>query len=172
MSGSTLVRRWGIFVAPCYADVITNEEGGQDRVITNPIERWRANPANAGKVARGPQWTPATVNIPMDQDGNLLEGGEPEFGAMLTVVHAQAPTMAAAEAILQEIDDLPDVRRFKNDHQQNAWQQIQNFLRSKGFDNIHLLDGETVDVKDLAERVVAIIEPSFKGFDDSVFSTQ
>lgn len=169
MSG-TLVRRWAIFVAPCYADTIINEAGGQDRVITNPIERWRARPENAGKVARGPQFTPRTVNIPVDEDGNQLEGGEPEYGAMLTVVHAQAATAADAEAILNEIDNLPDVRRFKNDHQASAWQQIQTFLRSKGMLNIHLLDGESVDVKDLAERVVAIIEPTFKGFDDGVFT--
>ncbi len=168
MSGGLIIRV-GIFVAPCFARTFVNADGGEDREITNAIQMWRERPENAGKVLRGPQFTPATVNVVTDENGNPISGGVPAFGAMLTVIHAQAATGTAAEAILQEIDEIPDVRRLKADHTETAWGTIETWLRGRGLTTVYLRDGQTQTVEDLAARVVAIIEPTFKGFAPGTF---
>lgn len=168
MSG-TLVRRVGIFVAPCFARTFVNAEGGEEREITNPIQLWRALPENAGKVAKGPQFTPATIDVITDENGNPIGGGVPAYGAMLTVIHAQAATGLEADAILQEIDDIPDVRRFLAAHTETAWGNIETWLRDKGLTTVHLRDGRTQPMEVLAARVVAIIDPAFTGFAPGTF---
>lgn len=167
MSG-TLVRRVGIFVAPSYVTVTPGGADG-DRFQTNPIDEWVATEANAPKVAVATYVSPPLENFVFDEYGNVIGGGQPVVGAMLAIVTAQAETGSAAELILQEIDALPDVRRYVPSHQENAWQTIQTWLRGKGLTSIHLLDGQTAGVEELARRTAALIDPAFSGFQPGTF---
>ncbi len=168
MSGA-LVRRVGVFVGPSY---VTGTPGGaaDDRIQTGPIDQWLAVESNAARVWASYQWNPPLADFVFDQYGNTIGGGVPVVGAMLAVVHAQAATGTEAEAILVEIENLADVRRYKAAHSTTAWNTIQTWLRGKGLTTIHLTDGGGEGgVEELARRTCAIIEPLFGDFQPGTF---